>query len=138
MIDYSNWYYGFAWTGGTGDWGGGSPGWKQATIDFGVPTTFSRAMVWIHTQGNVPIYWNIQYSDDDATWTNAYVNTVPTDRTATLEMNSGSFFPAFCLDASFAPVTARYFRYTFNDTQLFNGIHGWADEIEVFPPANWP
>ena len=33
VIEAANWENGFAWTGGTGDWGGGTPGIKQATID---------------------------------------------------------------------------------------------------------
>ncbi len=41
-------------------------------------------------------------------------------------------FPACGHEARFVSVTARYFRYTFDDRTLFDGIHGWAVEVEVF------
>ncbi|HMZ21409.1 MAG TPA: hypothetical protein PLD20_25980 [Blastocatellia bacterium] len=132
LIQRGNFPFGFAWTGGTQRYAGGTPGVKQATIDFGTPTTFNRATVWYHDNNNVPIIWNFQYSNDGTTWTNAYANTVPICRTETIQMPGYWGFPACGHDARFASVTARYFRYTFDDRTLFDGIHGWAVEVEVF------
>jgi len=132
LIQRGNFTYGFAWTGGNARWSGGAPGVKQATIDFGAPTTFNRATVWYHDNNNVPIIWNFQSSNDGVTWTNAYSNTVPICRTETIQMPGNWGFPACGHDARFASVTARYFRYTFDDRTLFDGIHGWAVEVEVF------
>ena len=42
-IQNADWFYGFAWTGGTDCWAGGCPpGWKQATIDLGTAQQVSR------------------------------------------------------------------------------------------------
>jgi hypothetical protein len=133
-IQNDNWGYGFAWWYPTGPW-------KQATIDLGAPTTFNRGVVWHHDPSGVPIAWKFQYSNDGSNWTDAYSNTAPVCRDATLEGASGTwYYPACGFDASFPPVTARYFRYTFDDSALFRGLHAWAVEIEVFnsPPANQP
>jgi hypothetical protein len=42
-IQNDAWYYGFAWTGSTFHYAGGLDGFKQATMDLGSPTSFSRA-----------------------------------------------------------------------------------------------
>src|SRR5262245_33990770 len=42
------------------------------------------------------------------------------------------YYPASGHEARFPAVSARYFRYTFDDSTLFDGIHGWAVEIEIF------
>lgn len=132
LIQRDTFVNGFAWTGGNQRYAGGPPGVKQATIDFGVPTTFNRATVWYHDNNNVPIIWNFQYSNDGTTWTNAYANTTPVCRTDTIQMPGYWGFPACGHNARFGSVTARYFRYTFDDRTLFDGIHGWAVEVEVF------
>ena len=35
-------------------------------------------------------------------------------------------------ELTFPAVTARYVRYTFDDTTMFNNIHGWVSEIELY------
>ena len=132
LIQRESWPYGFAWTGGNDRWAGGAPGFKQATIDFGSPTTFNRAVVWYHDPQSVPLVWKFQHSNDGTNWMDAYSNTAPICRTETISMAGYWGYPAGSHDARFPSVTARYFRYTFDDRTLFNNIHGWASEIEVF------
>lgn len=139
-IQNDAWYFGFAWAGGTSGWAGGPPGFKQATVDLGAPTAFSRAVVWYHDPASVPTVWKIQYGDDGVSWTDAYSETQPVCRTTTDEMPGAWYLPACGHDAAFQEVTARYVRFTFDDRTLFRGLHGWAVELEVFdaPPANEP
>lgn len=132
-IEYPSWNYGFAWTGGTWCWAGGCPpGFKQATIDLGAPTPFNRGAVWYHDPNSVPIVWKFQHSNDGTSWSDAYSNTNPVCRTATVPLFGAWYYPGCGHDANFPSVTARYFRYTFDDRTLFGGLHGWAVEIEVF------
>jgi hypothetical protein len=131
-IQADSWGYGFAWRGGNSGWAGGAPGFKQATIDLGSPTTFDRAVVWYHDPPNVPLIWMFQYSNDGVSWTDAVSVNEPICRTDTLPLPGYWGHPACGHDATFTPVTARYFRFTFDDRTLFNGIHGWASEIEIY------
>lgn len=131
-IQNDAWFFGFAWTGGLSHWAGGPDGFKQATIDLGSPTTFSRAAMWYHDPASVPVVWKFQYSHDNATWTDLHVQTQPMCRTAALALPAAWYYPACAHEAAFSPVTARWFRYTFDDRTLFGGIHGWAVELEVF------
>ena len=133
-IQNDAWFFGFAWTGGTGCWAGGCPAGlnKYATVDLGAPTQFNRAVMWYHDPGSVPLVWKIQYSDDGVNFTDAYSNNQPVCRTSTDAIPGAWYYPGCAHDASFAPVTARYVRYLFDDSTLFGGIHGWATEFEVF------
>jgi hypothetical protein len=132
-IQYQNWYYGFAWRGGTSGWGGGPPGWKHATIDLGAPTTFDRVEVWLHDNNSPPTTWKVEASPDGASWTEVFSTTEPQCRGATEQPEGTSWgYPACSQQADFAPATARYVRYRFDDTTLFGGLHGWAAELEVF------
>src|SRR5208282_2988537 len=72
VIQYPNWPYGFAWTGGLGDWGGGSPGIKQATIDLGSAQTVNRLDFWTHDPDNVPATWYVSVSTDGSTFTQVF------------------------------------------------------------------
>ncbi len=138
-IQYRFWPYGFAWTGGTSGYGGGPPGWKQATIDLGAPTTFDRVEMWLHGGNSPPIDWRVETSDDGASWTEAWSTTDPQCRGVTEQLHGTSWgHPACSQGALFAPVTARYMRYWFDDRTLFGGLHGWAVELEVFgmPPED--
>ncbi len=135
-IQNDAWFFGFAWTGGNSCWAGGCPpGFKQATVDLGLGTTFSRAVVWYHDPASVPTTWKFQYSNDGVSWTDAHSNTEPLCRSAVDEMPGAWYDPACGHDATFTPVTARFFRFTFDDRTLFRGLHGWAVEIEVYQGA---
>ena len=133
-IQNDAWFFGFAWTGGTSCWAGGCPAGlnKHATVDLGAPTEFNSAVMWYHDPGSVPIVWKIQYSDDGINFTDAYSNNEPVCRTATDAIPGAWYYPGCGHEAKFAPVTARYVRYLFDDSTLFGGIHGWAVEFEVF------
>jgi hypothetical protein len=133
VINASNWMNGFAWTGGTGDWGGGGPGIKQATIDLQTAQTVGRVDWWVHaTDSGSPTTWNIAVSNDGSSFTQVFANTEVRCRTATQALQSAWWFPSCKLSGSFAPVTARYVRFSFDDTTLLGGFHGWATQIEVF------
>jgi hypothetical protein len=136
-IHQAGWPYGYAWTGGLAGWGGGSPGWKQATIDLGSTQTIARVDWWTHDAYHVPKDWQIQVSSNGITYTEVFTTTSPQCRTETQVLNTAWYVPNCGQIARFAPVQARYVRYRFDDrTLLNNGIHGWAVEIEVFGPAN--
>ena len=131
-IQVENWQHGFAFTGGTGSWGGGSPGVKQAVVDFGESTTFNRVVLWFHDAQGVPLIWDLSGSDDGQTWVELASFTEPMCRLVDGALPGSWVFPACAQQADFPAATARYLRYRFDDTQLFNGIHGWLQELEVY------
>ncbi len=139
-IQNDAWYFGFAWTGGTSCWAGGCPpGFKQATVDLGSPTRFNRAAFWLHDTAAVALTWKFQYSNDGVNFTDVVSFNEPICRGTSVELPGHWVHPACGHEATFSPVTARYFRYTFDDRTLFRGLHGWAVEIEVFDaPTNQP
>lgn len=137
QVQEADWYTGFAWCGGTGNWGECGPGWKQATIDLGTATTFNRAAVWLHEPDSVPLVWKFQYSLDGSVWVDAHVNTTTVCRALDIPVLVRWNNQNSALEATFPPVTARYFRYTFDDSTTFNGMHCWAHEIEVFNDRGW-
>ncbi len=138
-IQYQNWFYGFAWTGGTNGYAGGPAGWKQATVDLGSPTTFDRVEMWLHDNNSPPTDWRVETSDDGAAWTEAWSTTQPQCRGAAEPLHGTHWsYPACSQGALFPPVTARYVRYGFDDRTLFGGLHGWAVELEVFAPSPVP
>lgn len=133
-IQYPDWTHGFAWTGGTGNWGGGSPGWKQATIDLGSVQMVDRVESWTHNTGGTPLDWKIEVSTDGVTFSEVFYSSEPLCRTATETLEVSWRNPTCSHNATFAPVDAQFVRYSFDDTALFDGIHGWASELEVFGP----
>jgi len=128
------WSYGFAWTGGNSGYGGGPPGWKQATIDLGAPTAFERLAFWAHGSNSLPTDWKVQSSDDGASWSETFSTTAPMCRGADIQTEVSWSYPSCSQDAQFPTVTARYVRYWFDDRTLFGGLHGWGIELEVFGP----
>lgn len=134
-IQYSDWYYGFAWCGGTYGWAGCGPGWKTATIDLGSVMTVDRLDMWIHDGQSVPKTWKVEVSQDNVNFTQVFATSLSTCRTDTTEFGMMSWrIPSCGQQALFAPTAARYVRYSFDDSTLFHGIHGWAAEVEVFGP----
>lgn len=135
LIQYPNWPYGFAWCGGTANWGGCGPGIKHAAIDLGTTQTVARLDAFTHDAGNVPLTWKVELSNDNVNYTTAYTTSAPQCRTATMPLQVGWGSPTCGQVATFTPTSARYVRYSFDDTTLFNGIHGWQVELEVFGAA---
>jgi hypothetical protein len=127
-IQYPTGNDGFAWEIGPPP----SGNWKQATIDFGVPTTFNKVLIWHRFPKGIPLDWKVQVSDDNSTWTDVYMPAFPTCRTDTQPLLVNWLNPACAFEASFDPVTAQYVRYTFDETTTFEGKRGWALEFEVF------
>jgi hypothetical protein len=132
VLQFPSWPYGHAWKGGNNRWAGGSPGIKYMTVDLGESKEFNRVVAFYHDPGNVPLVWGIQYSDDLANWRDAYSSNTPVSRTETLMMPGAWYYPAGYHEADFPTVKARYVRYSFDDTTLFDGIHGWITQMEVF------
>jgi len=135
VVEPPFWNYGFAWTGGTADWGGGTPGIKQATIDLHTAQSVSRLDWWIQNTQSVPVTWSVSVSNDDFNFTQVFQNSKPKCRTATEDLDIGWSQPSCKLSASFSTVAARYVRVSFDDTTLFGGMHEWANQIEVFGSA---
>lgn len=136
IIQNPDWTYGFAWCGGVIGYGGCGPGWKQATIDLGAVQAVGRVDYWVHDGQGMPTTWRVEVSEDGLGYTEVFATDEPRCRTATEEFTSLNWaFPGCGHQATFAPVSARYVRYSFDDTTLLNGIHGWGVELEVFAPA---
>jgi hypothetical protein len=151
VVQYADWVNGFAWTGGTGDWGGGTPGFKQAVIDLGEAMTVNRMDVWPHDPSAVPTTWLVSTSTDGFNFTDAAATMSGNCRTPTLELLTAWYYPSCAQSATFPAVSARYVRFWSNDYSLFTvtggcptyievngqevcGIHEWISEIEVFGP----
>jgi hypothetical protein len=132
LIQYPDWPYGFAWCGGTGNWCGTPPGWKQATIDLGSIQIIRRVDWWTHDPHNVPLSWKVEVSSDGLNYTEVFFTNEPRCRTETEVFSVSWNNPSCGHHAQFSPTTARYVRYSFDDSDLFNGVHGWGVELEVF------
>jgi len=141
-IENPDWFYGFAWTGGTSCWAGGCPpGFKQQTIDLGTPQQVGRVDWWTHDSNGIPTTWKVSVSDDGSSFSEVFSTNESRCRTDTLPFDINWAVPSCGHSASFSPVTARFVRYSFDDRTLFGGFHGWAVEIEVFgqpSPAGLP
>lgn len=136
LIQNPAWSYGFAWCGGLDGWGGCGPGWKQATIDLGSVQTVGRVDYWVHDWEEAPTTWRVEVSEDGQAYTQVFATNEPRCRTATGQFYTLSWrYPNCGHQATFSPVPARYVRYSFDDTTLFNGMHGWGVELEVFASA---
>jgi len=135
VIQYGDWTYGFAWTGGTGDWGGGTPGFKQATIDLGTTMSVNRMDWWAHDPLSVPTTWLVSVSTDNVNYSDVAGTVNGNCRAPALELDTAWNFPSCGQSATFTPVSARYVRFWTNDYTLFGGLHEWAVEIEVFGPG---
>jgi hypothetical protein len=133
-IDAPAWYYGFAWTGGTRHWAGGSCGWKQATINFGEPKTFYRTVTYHHGQAHVPTEYKIQYWDG-STW----VDIISVTGNTQCQETDPNYEDNCALDDIFTPVTSTKVRYTFDQNCEITSNsdwryveHGWIREFEVY------
>lgn len=135
-IQNNDWSYGFAWTGGTGGWGGGRPGNKHAIVNLGTVQSVTRLDVWTHDPGNVPLTWHVSVSTDGVTYTPVFSTSEARCRLAAEPLWENYWgFPACGQSAQFRAVNAQFVQYVFDDTTLFDGIHGWAVELEVFGPT---
>lgn len=59
--NYTEWYHGLAFCGGTGNWCGQTCGWRQATLDFGSARSFNRVLAWHHGLEHVPNTYKIHF-----------------------------------------------------------------------------
>lgn len=131
-----NWQYGFAIPGGKLCYAGGCPpGFKALTIDLGAAQDVARFDAWMHDANNTPLVWRVSTSRDNVSFAEVYSSSQPVCRTDAGPLNVNWATPSCSLSARFAPVSARYVRFEFDDRTLLDGIHGWFVQTEVFGPA---
>ncbi|MCB0188145.1 MAG: S8 family serine peptidase, partial [Caldilineaceae bacterium] len=119
-IQYLDWFYGFAWQGGTARWGGGEAGWKQATIDLGEQMMVDRTDWWTHDPNSVPLTWKVSVSLDGVNFSDVFTTSEPRCRTSSQPLDVHWRFPSCAHEAHFAPVAARYVPYAFDDRTLLD------------------
>ncbi len=127
--NYEDWRQGLAFTGGLKPYHEAA-GWRQATIDFGVPKTFNRVTVWHHGLENVPNTYKIQYWDGRK-WV---------DITETASGHDYLKYPAnpaqnwyedwsTPTENEFEPVTGSKVRFLLENSDI---VHGWIYQFEVY------
>ena len=133
MVDgltyYSDtWAHGLAFTGGFPGWI--EPcGWRQATLNFGEPKTFGRALVWHHGGEHIPTIYTLEYWDGAAWLPVGGTSSVRYD----LEMPPAGVdgWGAVPTEHIFPAVTGSKIRFMVNNCDI---QHGWIYEFEVFAP----
>ena len=131
-VQDASWQHGYAYMGGLQQWGGGAPGWKQATVDLGGLNILVGAALWSHQSTAVPQVWKLEASSDGVTFTEVYSNTRPICRTQTAGLHMDYTIGNCSAYAALQSPTARYLRYSFDDRTTLDGMHAWVQEIEVF------
>lgn len=123
------WARGLAFTGGTLPWVAPC-GWRQATIDFGQPTTFNRVVVWHHGLDHVPNTYKIQYWDGSG-WVDVFSTTSGHDFLMFPSASPSQWWESWSTptDNTFEPVTATKVRFALNNCDI---THGWIYEFEVY------
>ena len=133
---YEHWANGLAFTGGESEWAGEPCGWRQATLDFGVPTTFDQVLVWHHGRENhAPNTYEIQYWDDvTSTWVDVFSTTLGRNYLVYPAGDGSNWWENWSSPTEniFAPVTSSKVRVALENCDL---VHGWIYEIEVYGPV---
>jgi hypothetical protein len=133
---YPDWDYGLAFTGGKRPYI--EPcGWRQATINFGEPTTFNRVMVWHHgLEGHVPNTYKIQYYDG-VNWVDIFSTTNGHDYLVYPAETPTDWWHNFSTptENSFNPITSNKVRFNLWNCDI---VHGWIYEFEVYYDENQP
>jgi hypothetical protein len=134
---YSTWARGLAFTGGHQDASGGPPyieaaGVRHAVIDFGVPRTFQKVVMWWHGAEHTPEFGGLELWDG-SNWV-AISNALRTYGTMHAEGSNSGYSDSDIY--TFAPVTGSKVRYTFDNSGnnilgTYN-IHGWLYSMEIF------
>ncbi len=121
------WAHGLAFTGGPAGWGGEACGWRQATLDFGAPKTFSRALVWHHGADHIPSTYDLEVWDGSSWVSAGGTSSVRWDLEVPPAGVSG--WGAIPTEHLFPEVTAQKVRFVLNNCNI---THGWIYEFEVF------
>lgn len=133
----SQWACGIAFTGGVRGYNGPC-GWRQATIDFGQPTTFNRVVVWHHALEHVPNTYKIAYWSGSA-WVELFSTTNGHAYMSYPDAAVNEWWGSYSTptDNTFQPVTGTKVRYSLNNCDI---VHGWIYEFEVYldAPVNHP
>ncbi|MGD0014148.1 MAG: hypothetical protein ABSD56_06955 [Bryobacteraceae bacterium] len=123
LMSYSNWAHGLAFTYGSGV--------RQATIDFGQPTTFNEVIIWHHGVAWTPLTTWLDYWDGAAWESISFARLYGTMHE---EGENAGYSDSDIY--SFASVTGSKIRYSSDNgglnivgTQM---VHGWLYEFEVY------
>jgi hypothetical protein len=130
--NYKDWHHGLAFTGGIDQYVE-EAGWRQATIDFGEPTTFSRIVLW-HHNGNehIPKTYKLEYFEEES---NDWIKIFSTQEGYSYRVfpikssNKWWFGWSTPTENSFEKVTSQKIRYSFDNSDI---VHGWLYEFEVY------
>jgi len=137
---YGTWARGLAFTGGHQSAQGGPPyvepaGVRHAVIDFGKPRKFQKVVIWWHGVEYTPKIGALEYWNGEG-WSS--IASVERSYGTMHAEGSGSGYADSDI-YTFAPVTARMVRYTFDNrgTNIVDtwNIHGWMYEMEVWGPV---
>jgi hypothetical protein len=131
------WNMGLAYTGGLLEYID-TCGWRQATINFGIPTTFNRVVIWLNTNNTdlLPDSFNIlSWSENTKDW-------LAIKRVKNKRKQMEPYFPLLqeaCQEKKIAlvvpyeeilPTTkSSRIRFQFNNCGI---DHGWINEFEVY------
>jgi hypothetical protein len=123
------WNRGLAFTGGTAPYIAPC-GWRQATINFGQPTTFNRVMVWHHALEHVPNTYKIQYLDG-GTWVDVFSTVSGHDYLVYPANPPTNWWESFSTptENTFDPVTSDKVRFALWNCDI---VHGWIYEFEAY------
>lgn len=130
--NYEEWQHGLAFTGGRKPYHEPA-GWRQATIDFGEPTTFDCVVVWHHCTGDEqhkPNTYRIEYWDGDE-WVELFSTTSGRDYLWYRTDNPTEWWEYWSTPTvnTFEPVTGSKVRFALHNRDL---THGWIYEFEVY------
>jgi hypothetical protein len=129
------WNYGLAFTGGKSEYID-TCGWRQATINFGMPVKYNRVVIWLNKYGELPDSFRIMNWDDMKSRWILTKSVVGKRQQVKLyfsifeqeceKMNVAGVIP---YEEVFPEVKSSKLRFIFNNCGI---DHGWINEIEVY------
>jgi hypothetical protein len=122
------WAHGLAFTGGRPGYMGVPCGLRQATVDFGTPTTFSRVMVWHFGDNHIPNTYTIQYWNGSS-WVEIFSTTNGHNYLREDLRYPGPGWGAVPTENSFPAITATKVRFVMDNCDV---EHGYLYEFEVY------
>ncbi|MBN2350277.1 MAG: hypothetical protein JXJ22_15675 [Bacteroidales bacterium] len=127
------WTSGLAFTGGKEEYID-TCGWRQATINFGVPVQFNRTVIWME-RDTIDHYYIQYWNEENKVWKNAIE---VSDKIKKLKEYYLIFYEehfktyqrsSIAYEDTFPTVTSSRIRFLFNNC---NSGHGWINEFEVY------
>jgi hypothetical protein len=127
------WAHGLAFTGGPSSWAGELCGSRQLTLDLGSARTFQSARMYHHGDYHIPMTDSLEYSADGESW-----QAIDQTRSVRFDLRTdmeADYYGATPTEHVFAPVTARFVRYSFDNCEMLQPTldsHGWLYEAEIY------